>query len=397
MYWFYAAVSAGPISVVSPLAAVLNAAVPVAVGVALGERPGETASVGVVLAMFAVILVSRESPADEDVRTHRFTSKVAWLTVGSGVAFGLDFVLLHQAPVECRLWPLFFARAAATVLVFAVAADEQQFPASVQDAAAAGGRRGAAGYLRQHHHAAGDPEMDAVAGQHLDLAVPGDDGHPGDHRAARAGDPLAGARHDPGGGVGQHDRRYLTGVALALLAAIGFGVDDFVGGIASRRVAAIRVVLVSYPITMVLLGVLAAVIGGPISAGAVIWGSLGGIGQACGVWWLYAALGAGPISVVSPLTAVLTATVPVAIGIAMGERPGLVAAVGIGLAMVAVVLVSGRATDDDVTPHRFTTAVALLTIGSGVAFGLNFALCIRRRSSPGCGRCCSRGCRPPCW
>ncbi|HUB58511.1 MAG TPA: EamA family transporter [Mycobacterium sp.] len=127
VYWFYAAVSAGPISVISPLAAVLNAAVPVAVGVALGERPGQIASAGVVLAMFAVILVSRESPADEDVRTHRFTSRVAWLTVGSGVAFGLDFVLLHQAPAECRLWPLFFARAAATVLVFAVAAMSNNF------------------------------------------------------------------------------------------------------------------------------------------------------------------------------------------------------------------------------------------------------------------------------
>jgi drug/metabolite transporter (DMT)-like permease len=127
VYWFYGAVSAGPISVVSPLAAMLNAAVPVAVGVALGERPGAIASVGVVLAMFAVILVSRESPDDEDVRTHRFTSKVAWLTVGSGVAFGLDFVLLHQAPVECRLWPLFFARAAAIVLVFAVAAMSDNF------------------------------------------------------------------------------------------------------------------------------------------------------------------------------------------------------------------------------------------------------------------------------
>ena len=45
----------------------------------------------------------------------------------------------------------------------------------------------------------------------------------------------------------------MTGVALALLAAIGFGVDDFVGGIASRHVAAIRVVLVSYPIAMALL------------------------------------------------------------------------------------------------------------------------------------------------
>lgn len=122
VYWFYAAVSAGPITVVSPLAAMLNAAVPVAVGIALGERPGATASFGVLLAMFAVILVSRESPDDEDVRTHRFTGKVAWLTIGSGVAFGLDFVLLHQAPVVCRMWPLFFARAAATVLVIAVAA-----------------------------------------------------------------------------------------------------------------------------------------------------------------------------------------------------------------------------------------------------------------------------------
>jgi drug/metabolite transporter (DMT)-like permease len=166
----------------------------------------------------------------------------------------------------------------------------------------------------------------------------------------------------------------LIGVALALLSAISFGVCDFVGGIASRRVAALRVVLVSYPVTMVLLGVLAVVIGGPISAGAVVWGSLGGISQACGEWWLYAALGAGPISVVSPLTAVLTAAVPVGIGIAIGDRPGVLAAAGIALAMVAVVLVSREATDEDVTPHRFTTTVALLTIGSGVAFGLNFAL-----------------------
>ncbi|MGH3969015.1 MAG: EamA family transporter, partial [Mycobacterium sp.] len=121
VWWFYAALGAGPISVVSPLAAVLNAAVPVAAGVAFGERPGQTACVGVVLAMLAVFLVGRESPDDEDVRTHRFTRKVAWLTIGAGVAFGLDFVLLHQAPVECRLWPLFFARVSATVLVFAVA------------------------------------------------------------------------------------------------------------------------------------------------------------------------------------------------------------------------------------------------------------------------------------
>jgi uncharacterized membrane protein len=120
VYWFYAALAAGPISVVSPLAAVLEAAVPVAVGFAMGERPGEVASAGVVLAMISVVLVGRESPDDEDVRTHRFTPRVAWLTAGCGVVFGLGLVLLHEAPVASQFWPLFFARAAATVLLFAV-------------------------------------------------------------------------------------------------------------------------------------------------------------------------------------------------------------------------------------------------------------------------------------
>jgi drug/metabolite transporter (DMT)-like permease len=121
MYWYYAAVASGPISVVSPLAAVLEASVPVAAGVTLGERPGQTASAGVLLAMVAVVLISRESPDDEDIRAHRFTSKAAWLTAGCGAVLGLGMVLLHEAPVESRLWPLFFARAAATVLLFVVA------------------------------------------------------------------------------------------------------------------------------------------------------------------------------------------------------------------------------------------------------------------------------------
>ena len=138
--------------------------------------------------------------------------------------------------------------------------------------------------------------------------------------------------------------------------------------------AALRVVLVSYPVAMVLLGLLAFGVGGTISAPAVTWGVLCGVSQAFGVWWFYAALGAGPISVVSPLTAVLVAGLPVGVGLALGERPGAIAGVGVVLALVAVVLVSREATDEDVRPHRFTTKVAWLTIGSGLAFGLNFVL-----------------------
>ena len=163
-------------------------------------------------------------------------------------------------------------------------------------------------------------------------------------------------------------------MALALASALGYGISDFVGGLASRRVAALRVVLVSYPIALVLLAVVAAVVGGDVSQGAVFWGVLCGVSQAFGVWWFYAALGSGPISVVSPLTAILVAGIPVGVGLALGERPGLVAGIGVVLALIAVVLVSRDATDEDVTTHRFTATVAWLTVGSGVAFGLNFVL-----------------------
>jgi len=134
------------------------------------------------------------------------------------------------------------------------------------------------------------------------------------------------------------------------------------------------VVLVSYPIALVLLLGLAAVVGGDISREAVFWGGLCGISQAFGIWWFYAALGAGPISVVSPLTAILVAAIPVGVGLALGERPGALAAIGVVLALVAVVLVSREATDEDVTSHKFTKKVAWMTVGSGVAFGLNFVL-----------------------
>jgi drug/metabolite transporter (DMT)-like permease len=180
-----------------------------------------------------------------------------------------------------------------------------------------------------------------------------------------------------------------------------------VGGIASRRVAALRVVMVSYPVALILLTVIAVPVGGELSTPAVAWGLSSGVAQAFGIWWFYAALGAGPISVVSPLTAILVAGIPVGVGLALGERPGLIAGVGVVVALVAVVLVSrdasdeplarratatdeplarratatdeplarrATASDEDVTPHRFTAKVAWLTVGSGVAFGMNFVL-----------------------
>lgn len=164
----------------------------------------------------------------------------------------------------------------------------------------------------------------------------------------------------------------MTGAVLALFSAAGFGVSDFAGGLAARRVPALRVVLVSYPVALVLLGTLAIAVGGPIPLGAIGWGLASGVALGLGGWWFYAALGSGPISVVSPISAVLTAGVPVVVGLIQGERPGPVADGGIVLALLAVALVSRQATDEDIRPHRFTRKVAWLTVGAGVTFGLDF-------------------------
>lgn len=158
------------------------------------------------------------------------------------------------------------------------------------------------------------------------------------------------------------------------MCALAYGVSDFVGGFASRRVPALRIVLLSYPVAMVALTVVAAVVGGHVTTPAVVYGFLAGVSSAFGVWWFYAALGAGPISVVSPLTAILVAGVPVISGVVLGERPTVLAYAGIAVALIAVFLVSRDTTDEDAQPHRFTKTVAWLTVGSGLAFGLNFVL-----------------------
>lgn len=160
-------------------------------------------------------------------------------------------------------------------------------------------------------------------------------------------------------------------VALALLAALGYGLSDFVGGVAARRVAALRVVLVSYPVSVVLVAFVAPFAGGRTDGGALLWGAVAGVVAGLAVWWFYLALAAGPMTVVSPLTALLVAVLPLATGMLFGERPAALALAGAVLAVVAVVLVSRSGEGAGL---RFTLRVALLTVGAGTAFAGYFIL-----------------------
>ena len=75
------------------------------------------------------------------------------------------------------------------------------------------------------------------------------------------------------------------------------------------------------------------------------------------------------MGIVAPITGVLTAAIPVAVGIAMAGLPGPVRLAGFGLAIVAIVLVSSA---DDGTTGR---GGILLALGAGVAFGL-YSTCV---------------------
>ncbi|MBO0840901.1 MAG: EamA family transporter [Sciscionella sp.] len=168
----------------------------------------------------------------------------------------------------------------------------------------------------------------------------------------------------------------MTALLLALLAAAGYGVSDFVGGLASRRVDALRVVIVSYPVGLVGMTLAALVAGGQLSTSALLYGAASGVLGGMAILWFYRALALGPMSVVSPLTAVLVAGLPLLAGMVLGERPGVLALLGAALAVLAVVLVSkgeGGAVDEG-PRTRFTRKVGWLTVGSGAAFALYFVL-----------------------
>lgn len=164
-------------------------------------------------------------------------------------------------------------------------------------------------------------------------------------------------------------------VALASTSAVAYGISDYLGGVASRRARVLRVVSVSYPLSILLVGVAAMLAGGTPSLVGLAWGAASGLASGAAVWSFYLALSRGPMSVISPITAVLAAAVPLGFGLAAGERPGVAASSGMVLALIATVLVSMEGPDGSSVSHgRLTRGLLLLTLLSGVAFAAFFIL-----------------------
>ena len=162
---------------------------------------------------------------------------------------------------------------------------------------------------------------------------------------------------------------------LAVVSALFWGVADFVGGLASRRSTPWQTLVLTTPAGFVVIVPIAWLLGGE-AAGSAWPGIAAGVCGGLGILLLYAALTAGPMGVVSPISAVLGAAIPVVVGLLRGERPGVAAYVGMALAVVAIVTVGlePSAPTDDSGHQRLTTRALVLAIGAGLGIGLFFAL-----------------------
>lgn len=159
----------------------------------------------------------------------------------------------------------------------------------------------------------------------------------------------------------------MIALLLALGSSLAYGCADFLGGLGARKAHVLRTVMIAAPASLAVELLLWPVLGAPFSVGALGWGAASGVVSAAAFALLYRTLAIGPMNVLSPVTALVSATLPVGVGLLQGEHLGAAGLVGLPLALFAVVLVSAGHGAGSARPSR--TAL-LLALGAGAAIAL---------------------------
>ncbi|GAC1345919.1 MAG: DMT family transporter [Ktedonobacteraceae bacterium] len=130
-------------------------------------------------------------------------------------------------------------------------------------------------------------------------------------------------------------------VIFGLAASLFWGSGDFNGGLASRRSNASSVVIAAYAVGFVLLVALALIWKEPFPSSLdVLWGALAGLAGVVGLRSFYSALSVGRMGIAAPVSAVLTATLPVLFSAFTAGLPSLLQLGGFVLALLAIGLIS---------------------------------------------------------
>ena len=160
-------------------------------------------------------------------------------------------------------------------------------------------------------------------------------------------------------------------VLLGLTGALAYGGADFYGGLASRRSSTILTTLGVALVGLVGLALTSPFVAAVSSYDAWFYGAASGLAGAIGIGLLYGSLAIGPMSILSPATAFISAIVPVSVGLSMGEGGGVSFYVALALALIAVILVGFVPEKGAVRPRPIGL---LMAAGSGTFIGFTVIL-----------------------
>ena len=171
-------------------------------------------------------------------------------------------------------------------------------------------------------------------------------------------------------------------ILLGLAAAVLHGTGDFLGGLATRRVPVLAVLLLAETAGVIVGLPAAAMWPGPARLAGLAWGISAGLIGGAGLIIFYSGLAAGPMSVVAPVSGLVSTVLPVAVALAEGERPTATIYAGALLCLAAIVLASSAGDGNPAgrpgaAPQpRLPGAGRALGYGiaSGASFGLFFLL-----------------------
>lgn len=156
---------------------------------------------------------------------------------------------------------------------------------------------------------------------------------------------------------------------LGTLSSLMWGTADFLGGIAAKRAAAPVVACFSGLAALAVLFLGMPALPGTPAAADLGWGAAAGICGALGATLLYRTLAMGPMSLASPVFSLIGLCVPVLFGLAAGERPSALAWVGVGLAVVAIPLLTITGEGPGHYPRAHVRRTLLWSIVTGLVIG----------------------------
>jgi drug/metabolite transporter (DMT)-like permease len=171
------------------------------------------------------------------------------------------------------------------------------------------------------------------------------------------------------------DAETLT-IVCGLGCALTWGAGDFSGGLATRHTSVFPVTLVSQFFGITALGIIVLLMREPMpTPGQMGFGAAAGIAGMGGILALYSGLARGRMGIVAPVSAVVTALLPVAFAFVVEGFPGGMKMVGFAVALAAVWYLSYDGRGLSVTTDELRLA---LYAGSG--FGM-FFIFIERAST----------------